>query len=299
MASRLTPSIQRQLEKLAQMLASEKDTKAAGKTKAAVERDDMSVILQEDAAAAALVAESAPSDCNCSKNTQLLEKLAKEVRRIHELLERIEERKPEIEDLASRAERLARADAALAAIANTATVNEVPLTEALVEQMMQPQLMVAPPPMVLPQASAPQPAFVVTESALQQQAPQPLAAGLPHPSVGGGGGTTFEESTRVVAEGDVATLQQMLETTWRERTKHLYSEQRLAEEPQEPPSAMDVFRDATAELAQDPNVRTKSEFLDRLRLIVKQTAPGILSTLPENPHAHHTMLELWGAEWVS
>jgi len=272
--------IQKQLEKLTKML---QDGGGAGKSTAA--KDDIAIILQEDAAAptAAAAADAELPMCNCSKNTELLQKLCKEVRRIHELLEKIEERKPEVEDLASRAERLARADAALAVFANTATAQEVPLAEALVAAAEPAAAAPAPPP---------QPAFVVRDAApAAPAAPAAMAAMA-------SGTTTFEEVSRTVAEGDVETLRRMLNDTWRERTKSLYSPEQLAEEPTEPPSAMDVFRDSTAELAQDLNVTSKHEFLDRLRLILKQTAPGILASLPQNPHAYAVMRDLWGPEWI-
>jgi hypothetical protein len=274
--------IQKQLEKLTKML----QDGGGGVDKSTAAKDDIAIILQEDAAAptAAAAADAELPMCNCSKNTELLQKLCKEVRRIHELLEKIEERKPEVEDLASRAERLARADAALAVFANTATAQEVPLAEALVA----PAACAVPEPMTAPPAP-PQPAFVVREAA-----PAVPAAMAPMAS----GTTTFEEVSRTVAEGDVETLRRMLNDTWRERTKSLYSPEQLAEEPTEPPSAMDVFRDSTAELAQDLNVTSKHEFLDRLRLILKQTAPGILASLPQNPHAYAVMRDLWGPEWI-
>jgi len=141
------------------------------------------------------------------------------------------------------------------------------------------------------------PAFVVTES--QQAAPQAVAL-APQAVVLAPRATTFEQVAQARNIQDITILRRMLNDTWREHTKNIYSAQRLAEEPTDPPSAMDVFRDRTAELAADDSVVVdRHAFMTHLRGIVKFTAAGIVAAVPENPNARLDMLEMWGAEWIA
>lgn len=260
----LSKSVQNQLEKLAKMLQ-EQQPAAAAAAPPTSSKNDMAVILQEDAleamneAAEAATAKPMRGSCgsscgSCAKNGEMLIKVVHMLEKMQEDLIRREE------EAITRAERLERADQTVKVLTQAA-VSDEPAAAAPVQ---------------------PRPAFTVTEVPAAAAAAVALVP------------TTFEEVTRGVA--DVPTLCRMLNDQWRERTKALYSAEQLAAEPTEPPCAMDVFRDKTAELAQEPP-QSKQEFIERLRLVLKQTAPGIIATTAAPEHAHARMVEMWGVEW--
>jgi hypothetical protein len=275
----VSKSVQNQLEKLAKMLQEQPAAAAAAPPTSS--KNDMAVILQEEALEAMNEAAKPPmrggcgSSCgSCAKNGEMLIKIVHMLEKLQEDLIRREE------EAITRAERLERADQTVKVLSQAAVVDEPAAAP------MPPQLPPAPP-------APPKPAFTVTEvpaaaTTNQPQPPQqqPLAAVVVP--------TTFEEVARGVS--DVPTLCRMLNDQWRERTKALYSAEQLAAEPTEPPCAMDVFRDKTAELAQEPP-QSKQEFIERLRLVLKQTAPGIIATTAAPEHAHARMVEMWGPEW--